>query len=49
MRDAAMIFDDCERIAGDCVGDRVNIRKNGAERCGENRDAAVTVREIAFA
>ena len=43
-----MIFDNCERIAGDCVGDRVDIRENGAERCGENRDAAVAVGEISF-
>jgi hypothetical protein len=43
MSDAAMIFDDCERIAGDCVGDRIDIREDGAERCSKNGDAAVTV------
>jgi len=49
MRDAAMIFDDCERVARDCVGDCVDIREDGAERCGKNGDAAVTVGEIALA
>ena len=46
MRDAPMIFDDCERVAGDCVGDRVDIREDRAESCGKNGDAAVTVGEI---
>ena len=46
MRDAAMIFDDCERIAGDCVSDGVDIREDSAERCGKNSDAAVPVGEV---
>src|SRR5580692_9705991 len=41
-----MIFDDCERIAGDCVGDRIDIREDRTERCGKNGDAAATVGEI---
>ena len=49
MRDSAMIFDDGERIAGDGVGDRINVRKNGAERGGEDSDAAVALGEISFA
>ena len=43
-----MIFDDCERVARDSVGDRVDIRENRAECCGENRDATIAVGEIAL-
>jgi hypothetical protein len=49
MSEGAMIFDDGQRVAGENFLNDVNIGKHGARGGCESCDAAVTLREKAFA
>ncbi len=48
VRDVAMIFDNRYRIARQGLEKDVDIGENGAEDCGKNCDAMITLREICF-